>query len=115
MGFISNQMFFFTARINLFLIRSGLLIIFILLVASLNTFATHLRAGNITVTNVSANGCGTTFNITITVYTDGDSDPNDSDVLFGGDGAVLDFGDGNTFLVPYVQNQDVDVSRLISK
>lgn len=59
----------------------------LLLVANQNVWATHLRAGEITVTRNSCNGL--TFTITITAYTNTGSPVKFSD-------GTLDFGDGST-------------------
>lgn len=69
------------------LARTSVLLLFFLLGLSANSFATHLRAGEITVTRLSCTSL--TFRITITVYTN-----TGSDIKFG-DG-VLDFGDKST-------------------
>lgn len=64
---------------------------------ALQAHATHLRAGEIT---IERKGCGLTFDITLTIYTN-----TGSPIRFG-DG-VLDFGDGSKpFLTPTVQNTD---------
>jgi hypothetical protein len=111
MGFISNQMDFFSVLLRS-IKRSGLLIILFLLIASTQTFATHLRAGNIIVQR-SNNGCSQTVTVTILVYTKDTGSP--SDVLFGGDGAVLDFGDGSTIEVGYQPNEMIDASKQIAR
>jgi hypothetical protein len=69
-------------------------------------FATHLRAGEITVRRDACNSLK--FWITITVFTN----TKDTQVLFGGDDDILDFGDGSDpdhdgrpgRLVPETQN-----------
>ncbi|HEY9489582.1 MAG TPA: hypothetical protein VIQ51_14665, partial [Chryseosolibacter sp.] len=53
-------------------------------------YATHLRAGEITVERVNCSG-GLTFRITVTVFTN----TINTNVLFGGEDDWLDFGDGN--------------------
>jgi hypothetical protein len=64
------------------------------LLIHLDASATHLRAGEITVTRVNCTSL--TFNITITVFTN-----TGSTVKFSMDGAgTLDFGDGSTVLHP---------------
>jgi hypothetical protein len=110
MGFISIKMIFLSGLLRLRI--TWFLVIALLFLTSANSFATHLRAGNILVENVSPGGCGTDFRITILVYTKDTGNPGD--VLFGGDGAVLDFGDGNTVLVPYVENTIIDQPRQIA-
>lgn len=64
---------------------------------AIDSLGTHLRAGEITV--VRDNCSALTFTITVTVYTD-----TESPVRFGGNQAdgldVLDFGDGNRFIIP---------------
>jgi len=62
--------------------------------------ATHLRAGEITVERV---GCSSRqVKVTVTVYTD--TGCGSGCVLFGGLQDVLDFGDGQTILVPETPN-----------
>jgi hypothetical protein len=56
-------------------------------------YATHLRCGQIL---IDYSGSGTTVTITIRVYTSFEN----TNVLFGGDQDILDFGDGVTMLVP---------------
>src|SRR5689334_15167167 len=64
------------------------------------TYATHLRAGQITVERV---GCSSLqVKITVTVYTD--TGCGGGCVLFGGVQDVLDFGDGTNVLVPETPN-----------
>lgn len=63
-------------------------------------FATHLRCGEIRVTRVSPN----TFDIILTIYTSTVGTP----VLFGGDQDRLDFGDGQSMLIPEQQNIPVE-------
>jgi hypothetical protein len=65
-----------------------------------DVLATHLRAGNITVTRI---GCTRSFRILIEVYTN----TQNTTVLFGGEQDWLDFGDGTRMLVPVQQNQAV--------
>ncbi len=86
---------------------SALLILSLL---SYNCFSTHLRSGEIQVKQLE----GFTFRITVKVFTD-DVDTN---VLFGGDGALIDFGDGTFQEVPYVDNivrLDLDPSGSIAE
>jgi hypothetical protein len=61
-------------------------------------FATHLRAGEISIRQLSKNSL--TFRITITVFTN----TINTDVLFGGEDEWLDFGDGTRVLVPETPN-----------
>ena len=63
---------------------------------ALETQATHLRAGDIVAERI---GCGRTFRITITVYTN-----TGSTVRFGGETDILNFGDGTWMYVPDVEN-----------
>ncbi|MEL7004746.1 MAG: gliding motility-associated C-terminal domain-containing protein, partial [Bacteroidota bacterium] len=79
------------------MIRTALLCILMLLTSvSHNLWATHLRAGEITVSRVDCSGL--TFRITITVYTD-----TGSEVRFGE--GFLDFGDGSApFALPIIEN-----------
>lgn len=82
-----------TSRKRKFWSIAGLLLLF--LITPYLTFATHLRAGEITVERIN---CGAlTFKITITVYTN-----TGSDIKFG-DG-LLDFGDGTTMTTPSKDN-----------
>lgn len=60
---------------------------------SYSGYATHLRAGEITVERVSCNSL--TFRITVTVFTN----TINTNVLFGGEDDWLDFGDGNRMLI----------------
>jgi hypothetical protein len=110
MSFISDKLKFRSAFMQLKI--TWLFVILLLTVSSVNTFATHLRAGNILVRNTGPSSCGTDFEITIRVYTKDTGNPGD--VLFGGDGAVLDFGDGTTVLVPYRENNVIDQTRQIA-
>jgi hypothetical protein len=71
---------------NLFLIIKGL-VVGLLAFANTNVFATHLRAGEITVTQ---NCPSRTYKICITVYVN--TNPAETDVEFGG--GDLNFGDG---------------------
>ena len=73
---------------------------FLLIAASAGSaWATHLRAGEITVERVSCNSL--TFRITVTVFTN----TINTNVLFGGEDDWLDFGDGNRMLIP---EQEID-------
>lgn len=65
---------------------------------SYSGYATHLRAGEITVERVNCNGLS--FRITVTVFTN----TINTNVLFGGEDDWLDFGDGNRFLIPEQPN-----------
>lgn len=60
---------------------------------SFSGYATHLRAGEITVERVNCNSL--TFRITVTVFTN----TINTNVLFGGEDDWLDFGDGNRVLI----------------
>lgn len=72
---------------------------FLLIAASAGSaWATHLRAGEITVERVSCNSL--TFRITVTVFTN----TINTNVLFGGEDDWLDFGDGNRMLIPEQEN-----------
>lgn len=77
-----------------FAIKSTLLFL-LLFCQAIIVQATHLRAGQITTTQN-----GLTVTILIEVWTN-----NESQVLFGGDQDVLDFGDGTYMLVPEQRNQ----------
>lgn len=78
-------------------------VLFVFLFVGLATaaWATHLRAGEITVTR--DNCASLTFTITVTVYTD-----TESKVTFGGEKKdaldILDFGDGEKFIIPVTQS-----------
>lgn len=78
-------------------IRIAFVCLFILTTSvSHKLWATHLRAGEITVERVDCSGL--TFRITITVYTD-----TGSEVRFGE--GLLDFGDGSDpFALPIIEN-----------
>jgi hypothetical protein len=65
-----------------------IILVFLILSAHVG-WSTHLRAGQITATRLDCNSL--TFRITITVYTN----TIDTNVLFGGDDDILDFGDGS--------------------
>src|SRR5258706_4807709 len=68
----------------------------VILMATWGTLqATHLRAGEITLTRVSCTSLE--FRVTITVYTN-----TGSSIRFGG--GTLDFGDGTTFITPTIEN-----------
>src|SRR3954469_9853222 len=77
-----------------------------LLLLSFSAMATHLRAGEITVRRDACNSLK--FWITVTVFTN----TINTDVLFGGDDDILDFGDFSDgdndgkfgILVPLTQN-----------
>ncbi len=79
------------------MLRFWTVLFFVSLCATFSAFATHLRAGEITV--VRDNCASLTFTITVTVYTD-----TESSVVFGGEQSlgldVLDFGDGTRFIIP---------------
>ncbi len=78
--------------------RKVTLLLLLLLTFAFDVQATHLRAGQITVTADPNNSRG--FWITIEVWTN----TRNTSVLFGGDTDVLDFGDGVTMFVPETQN-----------
>ncbi|HZB13663.1 MAG TPA: gliding motility-associated C-terminal domain-containing protein [Chryseolinea sp.] len=78
-------------------IRLAMLVIVFFAFSIIESSATHLRAGDIVVER--ENCSSRTFKITITVYTN-----TKSDVRFGGEGEVLNFGDGTWELVPKVEN-----------
>ena len=81
------------------LIRNVLFSILMVLVISVSSFATHLRAGEIVVERVSCNSL--TFRITVTVFTN----TKNTNVLFGGEDDWLDFGDGSPrILIPETKN-----------
>ncbi len=78
--------------------RGGLLAVLFTVCAIIHSNATHLRAGEIVATRVNCNSL--TFIITVTVYTN----TKNTTVLFGGDQDILNFGDGETMLVPETPN-----------
>jgi hypothetical protein len=88
------------------LLRFSFLFIALLLLVSYSAQATHLRAGEITVRRDACNSLK--FWITVTVFTN----TKNTNVLFGGDDDILDFGDGSDpdrdgkpgILVPETQN-----------
>jgi hypothetical protein len=75
---------------------SSLFIVFLFFCHGL--FATHLRAGEIHIQQLSKNSL--TFRVTITVFTN----TTNTSVLFGGEDDWLDFGDGTRILVPETLN-----------
>ncbi len=76
--------------------RQLVLVVLLVLTASLSVTATHLRAGEITITRESCTSL--TFNVCITVYTN-----TGSEIRFG-DG-VLDWGDGSApHITPTIEN-----------
>lgn len=77
--------------------RIGLLTAALMMVAMTQSYATHLRAGEIVARRESCSG--TTFIITVTVYTN-----TGSTVKFGGDQDILYFGDGTFEYVPETPN-----------
>lgn len=76
--------------------RSFALVLLCIFLITFESRATHLRAGDIVAERV---GCGRTFRITITVYTN-----TGSTVRFGGETDVLNFGDGTWMYVPQIEN-----------
>ena len=78
--------------------RGGLLAVLFSVCSVIYSNATHLRAGEIVATRVNCNSL--TFIITVTVYTN----TKNTTVLFGGDQDILNFGDGETMLVPETAN-----------
>jgi hypothetical protein len=80
------------------LVRSIFLTFVVMLIFSVSSFATHLRAGEIIVERVSCSSL--TFRITVTVFTN----TINTNVLFGGEDDWLDFGDGKKILVPETPN-----------
>jgi hypothetical protein len=80
------------------LLRISLLSLALMLLLLRAGYATHLRAGEITVERVSCNSL--TFKITVTVFTNTEN----TSVLFGGEDDWLDFGDGERVLVPTTPN-----------
>ncbi len=86
------------------LLKKSILVFFLAIIMAgvgNSVYATHLRAGEITVRRIG--GCPSlTFEITITVYTN-----TDSPIRFGGNMGfddILDFGDGTRMQVPEQPN-----------
>lgn len=90
--------------------RVLLLSALLFLVSGISSWATHLRAGEITVERVGSR----TYRITVTVYTN----VCGTTVLFGGDQDFLDFGDGtNLFKIPETRGTprpDLDPSGCVN-
>jgi len=78
--------------------RAGILTALLVTCAVMRSNATHLRAGEIVAVRENCNSL--TFIITVTVYTN----TKNTTVLFGGDQDILNFGDGQTMLIPETQN-----------
>lgn len=74
-------------------LRHLFLSLILVLAVVVSGYATHLRAGEITVERVNCNSL--TFRITVTVFTN----TINTNVLFGGEDDWLDFGDGNRMLI----------------
>ena len=79
-------------------LRHFFLSVILLFAVCCSAYATHLRAGEITVERVNCNSL--TFRITVTVFTN----TINTNVLFGGEDDWLDFGDGNRMLIPEQPN-----------
>ena len=79
-------------------LRSLLLSLILIFAFVYSGYATHLRAGEITVERVDCGGLR--YRITVTVYTN----TINTNVLFGGEDDWLDFGDGRRMLVPETEN-----------
>lgn len=79
------------------LLRPFFLTLFLVIAIAYSGYATHLRAGEITVERV---GCSNIWRITVTVYTN----TINTNVLFGGEDDWLEFGDGKRMLVPETPN-----------
>src|SRR5690349_3299858 len=93
------------------ILRSWLFVCCLLVLSTVRSYATHLRAGNIIVEKVTNDCSNLTYKITIRVYTN----TKNTDVLFGGDQDYLDFGDGTPrVLVPEQQNIMIDTDRGIA-
>lgn len=80
------------------LLRYFVLSLILIIVSAYSGYATHLRAGEITVERENCSSL--TFRITVTVYTN----TLNTNVLFGGDDDWLDFGDGTRMLIPEQEN-----------
>ncbi|MEX2234332.1 MAG: gliding motility-associated C-terminal domain-containing protein [Cyclobacteriaceae bacterium] len=72
--------------------------IILIIATGYSAYATHLRAGEITVERVSCSSL--TFRITVTVFTN----TINTNVLFGGEDDWLEFGDGKRMLIPEQEN-----------
>ncbi len=95
---ISFLLSLLTFRMNrIQFLRSFLLTLVLITALVYSSYATHLRAGEITVERV---GCANLWRITVTVYTN----TIGTNVLFGGEDDWLDFGDGNRMKVPETPN-----------
>lgn len=83
-------------RFRRFLVRVAFVIVLSVVCVGYSQ-ATHLRAGEITVTRDNCNSL--VFTITLTVYTD-----SQSPVRVGGEGERIYFGDNQSVLVPLIEN-----------
>src|SRR5688500_588841 len=81
-----------------YFVRHFLLSLILIIGTACSAYATHLRAGEITVERESCNSL--TFIITVTVFTN----TINTNVQFGGEDDWLDFGDGVRRLVPEQTN-----------
>lgn len=78
--------------------RAGIWSIVLLFGSAISVRASHLRAGEVIAERVNCNSLR--YKITITVYTN-----THSEARLGGDGDILDFGDGSPAIdVPVIQN-----------
>jgi hypothetical protein len=78
--------------------KAAIVAVLLVMVGFSQAWATHLRAGEIVAVRENCNSL--TFIITVTVYTN----TKNTTVLFGGDQDILNFGDGETMLVPETPN-----------
>jgi hypothetical protein len=83
---------------RILLLRSLFLSLVLITAFVYSGYATHLRAGEITVERVNCSSL--TFRITVTVFTN----TINTNVLFGGEDDWLDFGDGKRMLIPEQEN-----------
>lgn len=78
--------------------RAGVIAVLLVMITAIHSHATHLRAGEIVAVRENCNSL--TFLITVTVYTN----TKGTTVKFGGDQDILNFGDGQTMLIPETEN-----------
>jgi hypothetical protein len=91
-------------------LRTNIVFILFLMLVSVSTYATHLRAGEITAERVLCTA--RTFRITVTVYTN-----TNTTARFGGADDWLEFGDGNRILVaerPNIPRPDLGLNMGIA-
>src|SRR5687768_8627548 len=77
-------------------IRASLILLLLSALLPHSMFGSHLRAGEITAQQISCDG--RVFKITVTVFID-----MESGIKFGGDEDWLNFGDGDSVLIPLTE------------